>query len=249
MPWSAFAKSRPWGVRHEIYGSTFSVLNWCIPERCVFQPITVPWTTIGRMSSTFARLRFATHSHLWCSRPDVGRLTSGSQGLISATLWVPARCPVIVCILQYALTTGWVQSGASCLFRSALVSVVSFHVVVGPSLLDGTAPVGGPDARRVLQCGQPDNSLVRVLSYVCTAKIHVEGADGPSDAKQRSSDGCSSVRPRTWRPSRSRRTTQSLGGIYTWRLSGEELYTPVQGRRGLISLHHWTAWQPRGCHT
>ena len=77
----------------------------------------------------------------------------------------------------------WLGS-ITCPFRSALVSVVSFHVVVGPSLLDGTAPFGGPDAGQVLQRGQPDTSLVRVLSYGCTAKNMSRPMDHQTPSKE-----------------------------------------------------------------
>ena len=61
------------------------------------------------------------------------------------------------------------------------MSAVSFHVVVGPSLLDGTAPVGGPNGGQVLQRGQTDNSLVRVPSYACTA---IDMSRVPMDRRQ-----------------------------------------------------------------
>ena len=154
----------------------------CVCYLCnrVFFRVSHHWSHVKHFCSS----TLATHRYIWRSRPDVGRLTSGAHGLISATLCVPARCPVIVCILQYALTIGWVQSGASCLFRSALMSVVSFHVVVGPSLLDGTAPVGGPDAGQVLQRGQPDNSLVRMPSYACSAKNMSRPMDHQTPSKE-----------------------------------------------------------------
>ena len=55
-------------------GYTFSVSNWCTPERRVPQPITVPRTTTGRMSSTVTRPRLAHTA------------TSGVHELMSATL-------------------------------------------------------------------------------------------------------------------------------------------------------------------
>ena len=58
-------------------GKTFSVSNWCTPERRVLQPITVPRTTTGRMSSTVARPRLphtatsGVHSLMSASSPLV----------------------------------------------------------------------------------------------------------------------------------------------------------------------------------
>ena len=54
-------------------GFSFSVSNWCTPERRVLQPITVPRTTTGRMSSTVTRPRL----------PHTA--TSGVHELMSAT--------------------------------------------------------------------------------------------------------------------------------------------------------------------
>ena len=153
----------------------------------------MPWTIIGRMSRTVARLRFATHRYIWRSRPDVGQ----AHLCCSRADFGHA---VGLCTVQHALTTGWVQSPAC--FKTALDNVVWVHFVVGPCAVSfGTSYVGGPNGGQVLQRGQLDNSLVPVPSYACTAKRHVEGADGPPDAKQRSSDGCSSVRLPPWRPS------------------------------------------------
>ena len=97
----------------------------------------------------------ATHRYLWCSRTDLGQRISGAHELISVTLLVPALCLDI-----------WLGP-ITCLFRSALVSVVSFYVVVGPSLFDGTALVGGPTAGQALQRCQVDNFLVPVPSFAC----------------------------------------------------------------------------------
>ena len=58
-------------------GYTFSVSNWCTPERRVLQPITVPRTPTGRMSSTVARPRLphtaisGVHSLMSASTPLV----------------------------------------------------------------------------------------------------------------------------------------------------------------------------------
>ena len=49
----------------------------------------VPWTTIGRMSSTFAHLRLPHTATSGVHDLMSAWLTSGAHGLISATLWVP----------------------------------------------------------------------------------------------------------------------------------------------------------------